>query len=41
MRTVEAGVPPEYADAVRQIRAARESDVVKGALGAARERLDA
>ena len=39
MRGVEAGVPSEYADAVRQIRAARESDVVERALSAARERL--
>jgi GAF domain-containing protein len=36
---VEAGVPSEYADAVRQIRAARENDVVERALSAAREQL--
>jgi GAF domain-containing protein len=36
---MEAGIPSEYADAVRQIKAARESDVIDRALGAARERL--
>jgi GAF domain-containing protein len=39
MRPVEAGVPSEYADAVRQIRAAREIDVLERALSAAREEL--
>jgi GAF domain-containing protein len=34
-----AGAPSEYADAVRQIRDAREDDVVERALSAARERL--
>ena len=34
------GLPTEYAEAVRQIRAARESDIVKRALNAAREHLD-
>jgi GAF domain-containing protein len=37
--TMEAGVPSEYADAVRQIKAAKESDVLEQALSAARERL--
>ena len=32
-------MPSEYADAVRQIRAARENDVVERALAAAREQL--
>jgi GAF domain-containing protein len=32
-------VPSEYADAIRQIRAARETDVIERALAAARERL--
>jgi GAF domain-containing protein len=36
---LDAGVPSEYADAVRQIRAAREIDVVDRALSAAREEL--
>jgi GAF domain-containing protein len=31
--------PPEYRDAVRQIRAARESDIIERALNAAREQL--
>ena len=39
MRAVEAGVPSEYADAVRQIKAAREVDVLERALSAAREEL--
>jgi GAF domain-containing protein len=36
---VEAGVSSEFAEALREIRAARESDVVERALGAAREQL--
>ena len=36
---MEAWFPPEYAEAVRQINAARESDIVDRALTAARERL--
>ena len=39
MGHVEAGVSHEYAAAVRQIKDARESDVVEKALNAARERL--
>jgi GAF domain-containing protein len=38
-RAAEPGIPMEYADAVRQIKAARESDIVDRALNAARERL--
>jgi GAF domain-containing protein len=38
-RKVQAGLPPEYAEAVRQINAAKQSDIVERALGAARERL--
>ena len=34
-----AGLPSEYADAVSQIKAARESDILERALSAARERL--
>jgi GAF domain-containing protein len=37
---VEAEVSSEYAEAVRRIRSARESDVVERALSAARERLE-
>jgi hypothetical protein len=36
---VEAGVPTEFAEALREIRVARESDVVERALMAAREQL--
>jgi GAF domain-containing protein len=36
---MEVGVPSEYADAVRQISAARENDVIERALTAAREQL--
>jgi hypothetical protein len=36
---VEAGVSSEFAEALREIRAARESDVVERALSAAREQL--
>jgi GAF domain-containing protein len=36
---VDARVPSEYVDAVRQIRHARESDLIERALSAARERL--
>ena len=36
---MEAGVSSEFAEALREIRAARESDVVERALGAAREQL--
>jgi GAF domain-containing protein len=39
MTPVEAGASQEYAAAVRQIKDARESDVVEKALNAARERL--
>ena len=39
MRHVAAGVSSEYEAAVRQIKDARESDVVEKALTAARERL--
>ena len=36
---MEAGVSSEFAEALREIRAARESDVVERALAAAREQL--
>jgi hypothetical protein len=39
MGTVEAEVPSEYAEAVAQLSAAREDDVIERALSAARERL--
>ncbi len=39
-RKEQAGLAPEYAEAVRRIKAARESDIVERALNAARERLD-
>lgn len=35
----EPDMPSEYAEAVRRIRAARESDIIERALGAAREQL--
>jgi GAF domain-containing protein len=37
--SAEAGMPSEYADAVRRIKAARESDIIDRALSAAREQL--
>lgn len=36
---VEPEVPPQYAEVVRQIRTAREGDIIERALSAARERL--
>ncbi len=39
IRIVEAGAPSEYAEALRQIRAAREDDIIEKALSAAREQL--
>jgi GAF domain-containing protein len=36
---MEAGAPSEYADAVREIRAAKETDIIEQALSAARDRL--
>jgi GAF domain-containing protein len=38
-RKPEAGLAPEYAEAVNRIKAAREGDIVERALSAARERL--
>ena len=38
-RSPEPEMPSEYAEAVRRIRAARESDIIERALGAAREQL--
>lgn len=37
--SADAGMPPEYAEAVRRIRASREIDIIERALGAAREQL--
>lgn len=37
--TAQVTMPTEYSEAIRRIRAARESDLIEQALGAARERL--